>query len=182
MSSTRSPAGCVFPDAMGELRYMRKHVEHFHHHFEKRGRGGAAAVPARAVRAPDHRRALGDAAPDREPPAPLLTRPGHRALGDRRADAPRRRSWSGPSRRNSSSNTVTPQEVWKTIQDLRPKRGALGPEEVFAALWGRRVQALLMEPGVNRAGFSLFRLRPAAARRRAVRRVWRQDGRPSRRL
>ncbi len=45
------------------------------------------------------------------------------------------------------------QAIWKAIQEQRPQRGALGPEEVFAALWQRRVQSLLVEPGVPRAGF-----------------------------
>ena len=44
-------------------------------------------------------------------------------------------------------------ETWNTIQDLRPQRGALGPEEVFSALWQRRVQELLTEPDVKRPGF-----------------------------
>jgi hypothetical protein len=35
----------------------------------------------------------------------------------------------------------------------RPQRGALGPDEVFAALWQGRVQALLVEPKVVRPGF-----------------------------
>jgi hypothetical protein len=45
------------------------------------------------------------------------------------------------------------QETWNAIQDLRPKRGTLGPEEVFAALWQRRVQVVLEEPDVARPGY-----------------------------
>jgi hypothetical protein len=43
--------------------------------------------------------------------------------------------------------------LWKTILDQRPRRGLLGPDPVFAALWQRRVQALLLEPGIRRSGF-----------------------------
>ena len=50
------------------------------------------------------------------------------------------------------------QGTWKAIQDYRPQRGALGPDEVFAALWQRRVQTLLDEPGRDRA----FAARPVA--------------------
>jgi hypothetical protein len=45
------------------------------------------------------------------------------------------------------------QETWKTIQDLLPQRGALGPEQVFSALWQRRPQTVLVERNAARAGF-----------------------------
>ena len=44
-------------------------------------------------------------------------------------------------------------ETWAAIQDQRPSRGALGPDEVFPALWGRRVQTLLTDPDAARPGF-----------------------------
>lgn len=45
------------------------------------------------------------------------------------------------------------QQIWKSIQEYRPQRGALGPDEVFAALWQRNVQALLVRPDVVGPGF-----------------------------
>jgi len=45
------------------------------------------------------------------------------------------------------------QAAWQTIQDNVPYQGALGPEEVFAALWRLRVDTLLEEPDVERPGF-----------------------------
>ena len=44
-------------------------------------------------------------------------------------------------------------DTWQTIQDYRPQRGALGPEETFSALWRRRVEVLLEEPELVRPGF-----------------------------
>ena len=35
----------------------------------------------------------------------------------------------------------------------RPRRGALGPNETFAALWQRRVQSLLVDPDATRPRF-----------------------------
>jgi len=45
------------------------------------------------------------------------------------------------------------QAAWQTIQDNLPYQGALGPEEVFAALWRLRVDTLLEEPDVEQPGF-----------------------------
>jgi peptide subunit release factor 1 (eRF1) len=45
------------------------------------------------------------------------------------------------------------QATWQTIRDDLPYRGALGPEDVFAALWRLQVDTLLQEPEVERTGF-----------------------------
>jgi len=43
--------------------------------------------------------------------------------------------------------------TWQAIQDNRLQRGAVGPEEVFAALWRQQVETLLEAPGVARPGY-----------------------------
>jgi peptide subunit release factor 1 (eRF1) len=146
------PGRVRFPDPFGESLYMRKHVEHFHHHFDK-----VAEAALRLL--------------EREPFAHLIvgglweTLPQfegrlHRYLRDRivarwdiDVNTPAAQILERARQEEQEFLRRQAQEIWKSIQDQRPKRGALGQEEVFAALWQRRVEALLLEPGVTRPGF-----------------------------
>jgi peptide chain release factor subunit 1 len=147
------PGRVRFPDPFGEFEYQHKHIEHYHHHFER--------VAEKALRLFE-----------REPFEHLIigglweTLPEfeshlHRYLRDRIVAR-----WDIDVRHTPTPQILElarqeeqqflqrqAQEIWQTIQDLRPYRGALGPEEVFAALWQRRVQALLLEPEAARAGY-----------------------------
>ncbi|MGZ3353559.1 MAG: baeRF10 domain-containing protein [Isosphaeraceae bacterium] len=147
------PGRVRFPDPFGELEYMRKHIEHYHQHFDR--------VSETALRLLQ-----------REPFEDLIigglweTLPGfesrlHRYLRDRIVAR-----WDIDVQHTSTTQVLErtrqqeqellerqAQDTWKAIQDMRPQRGALGPEEVFAALWQRRVQIMLEEPDAARPGF-----------------------------
>jgi peptide chain release factor subunit 1 len=146
------PGRVRFPDPFGELEYMRKHVEHFHHHFEH----VAEAALRLFQRDPFEHLIIGG----RRETLPQFESHLHRYLRNRII-----------ARWEIDVRTPTPQvleraqkeeqqflehqarEVWNLIQEYRPQRGALGPDEVFTALWERRVQSLLVEPDVVRPGF-----------------------------
>jgi peptide subunit release factor 1 (eRF1) len=146
------PGRIHFPDPLGESHYMHKHVQRVHQHFEN--------VSEAALRLFE-----------REPFAHLIvgglweTLPQfegrlHRYLRDRivaRWDidvlTPIPQILERAEQEEQEFLRRQAQEIWKSIQEQRPQRGALGPEEVFAALWQRRVQALLLEPEVTTPGF-----------------------------
>ena len=146
------PGRIRFPDRSRELEYMRKHIEAFHHHFE--------AVGEKALRLFE-----------REPfehliigglweKLPQFEDRLHRYLRDRivarcgiDVHSPTPQILELARQEELQLLEHQAQETWKGIQDQRPQRGALGPEEVFSALWQRRVQVLLVTPDVARPGF-----------------------------
>lgn len=146
------PGRVRFPDPFGETHYMRKHVEHFHHHFER----VAEAALRLYEREPFEHLIIGGLWET----LPQFESHLHRYLRDRIVAR-----WDIDVHTPTSQilERALPEEqqflqrqaldIWKAIQDQRPQRGALGLEEVLAALWQRRVQALLMEPDVTLPGF-----------------------------
>jgi len=147
------PGRIRFPVRWRELEYRRKRIEHFHDHFDK--------VSEKALRLLE-----------REPfehliigglweTLPQFEQRLHRYLRDRivaRWDidvmhTPTTEVRERAQREEEELLRRQAQDTWKAIQDYRPQRGAVGPEEVFAALWGRRVQTMLEEPDVVRPGF-----------------------------
>jgi peptide chain release factor subunit 1 len=147
------PGRVRFPDPFGELEYMRKHIEYFHHHFER-----VAETALRLFhRDPFEHLIIGGLWET----LPQFESHLHRYLRDRivaRWDidvqhTPTPQILERTRQQEQQFLERQAQEVWKAIQDQRPQRGALGPEEVFAALWQRRVQTMLAEPGVVRSGF-----------------------------
>lgn len=146
------PGRVRFPDPFGELEYMHRHVEHFHQHFER----VAEAALRQYEREPFRPLIIGG----RWETLPQFESHLHRYLRDRivarwemdvRAPTPQVLERALQEEQNVLKRQA--QEIWKAIQDERPKRGALGPEEAFKALWEQRVQALLVEPDVGRPGF-----------------------------
>jgi peptide subunit release factor 1 (eRF1) len=147
------PGRVRFPDPFGELEYMRKHVEHFHHHFDR----VAEAALRFLQREPFEHLIIGGLWET----LPQFEGRLHRYLRDRIVAR-----WD-----IDVQNTPTPQieerarqeeqrllerqarETWAAIQDQLPSRGALGPRDVFAALWWRRVQTLLVDPDATRPGY-----------------------------
>jgi peptide subunit release factor 1 (eRF1) len=146
------PGRIRFPDPIRAWHYMHKHVEHFHHHFER--------VAEEALR-------LGEREPfehliigGRRETLPQFESQLHRYLRDRiiarweiDVRAPTPQVLERALREEKQLLEQEARGIWKAIQDHRPQRGALGPEAVFAALGQRRVQALLVEPDVARPGF-----------------------------
>jgi peptide chain release factor subunit 1 len=146
------PGRVRFPDPIRQWHLTHKHVEYFHHHFER-----AAEKALRMFEwEPFDHLVIGG----RWETLPQFESHLHRYLRDRivarweidvHAPTPQVRERARQEEQQVLQRQA--QHIWKTIQDERPQRGALGPDEVFAALWQRRVQALLVEPGVRRAGF-----------------------------
>jgi peptide subunit release factor 1 (eRF1) len=146
------PERVRFPDPYHELEYTRKITERAHHHFHH-----VAEQALRLLR--------------REPFEHLII--GglwttsldfesrlHRYLRDRivarwdvdvhKPIAEIRELARGEEQRYVENEA---REVWKAIRDQLPHHGALGPRDTLAALWQRRVQWLLEEPGVSQPGF-----------------------------
>jgi peptide subunit release factor 1 (eRF1) len=146
------PGRVRFPDPFGESHYVHKHVEHFHHHFERVSEVGLRLFEWE----PFAHLIIGG----RWETLPQFESRLHRYLRDRIV-----------TRWEIDVHTLLPQirervlqeeqkvlerqaqSIWKAIQDDRPHRGALGLEETVAALWQRRVQSLLVDPRGTRPGF-----------------------------
>jgi peptide chain release factor subunit 1 len=147
------PGRVRFPDRYRELEYMRKHIESFHDHFDKVAEAGLRLFE----REPFQHLIIGGL---RET-LPQFERRLHRYLRDRivaRWDIDVQHTPTPQIRERARGEEQQylrrqAEEIWKTIQDDRPQRGALGPEEVFDALWQRRVQSLLVVPETSRPGF-----------------------------
>ncbi len=134
-----------------EMEYRHKHVEAFHHHFAK----VAETVLRLFRREPFEHLIIGGLWET----LPQFEAHLHRYLHDRlvaRWDINVGTATQGIIGRTEQEERQflrrQAEETWEEIQDQRPQPGALGPEEVFSALWGRRVQTLLEEPDAVRAG------------------------------
>jgi peptide chain release factor subunit 1 len=146
------PGRVRFPDPFGESHYMRMHVEHFHHHF-----ANVAEAALRLLRRePFEHLIVGG----RWETLPQFEGHLHRYLRDRivarweiDVRTPTAQVRERALQEEQQFLERQARDIWKAIQEQRPQRGALGPDEVFAALWQRRVQALLGAPGVVRPGF-----------------------------
>jgi peptide subunit release factor 1 (eRF1) len=141
-----------FPDPFRELEYMRKHIKAFHHHFEE-----VAGTALRLFqREPfEHLIIGGPWETLRQFEGHLHCYPRDRIVArwDIDVHTPTPQIVERARQEEQQFLQRQAQDIWKAIQDQRPQRGALGLEEVFAALWQRRVQALLVEPDVVRPGF-----------------------------
>jgi len=147
------PGRIRYPVRTRQLEYMRKHIEAFHDHFD--------TVSEAALRLLE-----------REPFQHLIigglweTLPQfegrlHRYLRDRivaRWDIDVMQTPTTQVRERAQQEEQRllerqARDTWQAIQDSLPQRGATWPEQVFSALWYRRVQTLLKEPDVTRSGF-----------------------------
>ena len=147
------PGRIRYPDRTREPEYMRKHVEEFHHHFER----VAEAALRLFQREPFQHLIIGGLWET----LPQFEVHLHRYLRDRvvaRWDidvmhTPPTQVLERAQREEQQLLERQAKDTWQTIQDYRPQRGALGPEETFSALWQRRVEVLLEEPELVRPGF-----------------------------
>jgi peptide chain release factor subunit 1 len=146
------PGRVRFPDPVRQWHYMHKHVEHFHHHF-----ANVAETAFRLFRRePFEHLIVGG----RWETLPQFESHLHRYLRDRLVGrweidvhTPTEQILQRALKEEQQFLERQAQDIWKAIQEHRPQRGALGPEETFAALWQRRVQPLLIEPDVVLPGF-----------------------------
>jgi peptide chain release factor subunit 1 len=147
------PGRIRYPDRTREMEYRRKHVESYHDHFDR-----VAETALRLFeREPFQHLIIGGL----WEVLPAFERRLHRYLRDRiiaRWDIDAQHTPTpvfAERARHEEQQFLKRQaeEIWKAIQDFRAKRGALGPVEVFEALWERRVGSLLAEPNVSRPGF-----------------------------
>jgi peptide chain release factor subunit 1 len=146
------PGRVRFPDPFGESHYQHKRIEHFHHHFER----VADALLRLFQREPFEHLIIGGLWEK----LPQFEGHLHRYVRDRivaRWEIDVHASTLEVLQRalTEEQNVLRreAQNIWKNIQDRRTDRGALGPDETFAPLWQRRVQALLVEPEARSAGF-----------------------------
>jgi peptide chain release factor subunit 1 len=146
------PGRIRFPDPLKNWHYQNKHVEYFHRHFAHVAEVGLRLFEREPF---DHLiiGGLWEILPQFESHL-------HRYLRDRivarweiDVHAPVRQILERAQHEEQRVLERQAKDIWKTIQDFRPQRGALGPEEVFAALWGRRVQSMLIEPELAGPGF-----------------------------
>ncbi len=147
------PGRVRFPIRSREIEYRNKHREAFHEHFDRVSEAGIRLLE----REPFQHLIIGGL----WEVLPQLESRLHRYLRDRivaRWDvdaqhAPETEVRERAIQHERQDLEQQAKEIWKTIQDQRPARGALGSDEVFTAIWGRRVGALLAEPNVSRPGF-----------------------------
>jgi peptide chain release factor subunit 1 len=147
------PGRIRFPDPIRNWHYTNKHVEYFHRHFEH----AAEAALRQYTQEPFEHLIIGGLWET----LPQFEAHLHRYLRDRvvaRWDidvqhTPALQVGEKAHQQEQQFLQRQAREVWKAIQDQLRKHGAVGAEAVFAALWGRRVQTLLIEPGVARPGY-----------------------------
>jgi peptide subunit release factor 1 (eRF1) len=140
-------------DPSGEWHYRNKHVEYFHRHFER----VSEAALRQFEREPFDHLIVGG----RVETLPQFEGRLHRYLRDRvvarweiDVNAPTAQVAERAREEERQYLQRQAEAGWKAIQNQRLARGTVGPEEVFAALWARQVQTMLVEPGVTRSGFS----------------------------
>lgn len=147
------PGRVRFPDPYRELEYMRKQVEYTHHHFDR-----VAEAALRLFRRERFEHVIIGGLWET---LPRFEGRLHRYVRDRiiarwdidvqHTPAPQVQERTRKEEQQFVARQA--QEIWKAIQDFRPQRGALGPDEVFAALWRRAVDSQLVDPDASRAGF-----------------------------
>ncbi|MER3414776.1 MAG: hypothetical protein C4297_00985 [Gemmataceae bacterium] len=152
------PGKIRFPEPLGELQYMRKHVEAFRHHFAR------VADEALALYEKEHFEkvilgGLWETLPQFEARLHRYVRDRVIARWDIAVHTPLDQLAERVRREESNYLASLAAEAWKLIQDRRQQRGAVGPEQTFAALWRQSVQTVLLEPGVGYGGYRCTRCR-----------------------
>lgn len=139
-------------DPLRESHYLHRHVEKFHNHFERVGE----AMLRHFEREPFDHLIIGG----RIETLPQFEGRLHRYLRDRiiarweiDVNTPPSQVTERARQEEQRYLERQAQEVWKTIQDHRTTQGAVGPEEVFAAPWGRQARTVLLVPRATRPGF-----------------------------
>ncbi len=146
------PGRVRFPDGLGQWHHMHKHIEHLHRHFEN----VAETALRQFEQEPFEHLIIGG----RWETLPQFESHLHRYLRDRiiarwEIDVltPTSEIRERAIQEEQQFLQRKARDVWKAIQDHLAQRGAPGIEAVCSALWQRRVQMLLVEPDVVRAGF-----------------------------
>ncbi|GIW81452.1 MAG: hypothetical protein KatS3mg105_3259 [Gemmatales bacterium] len=146
------PGRVRFPDPVKQWHYANKHIEYFHRHFEH-----VAEETLRLLqREPFEHLIIGglwEHLPEFEGHLHRYLRDRIVARWDIDVHTPVPEILQRALQEEQKLLEHQAQSIWKNIQEHRTTRGALGPEETFAALWQRRVQALLIEPHVSCQGF-----------------------------
>ena len=169
------PGRVRFPIRSREIEYRNKHREAFHEHFDRVSEAGIRLLE----REPFQHLIIGGL----WEVLPQLESRLHRYLRDRivaRWDvdvqhAPRPRSASGPSSANGRTWSSRRRRSGRRSRTSGPP-GGLGSDEVFTALWARRVGARAGGAERVAAGVSLHVMLTAHAGRRPVRRVRGEGG------
>jgi peptide subunit release factor 1 (eRF1) len=147
------PGRVRYPDRTRELEYMHRRIESYHDHFDRVGEAAFRLLQREPF---DHLiiGGLWETLPQFEGRL-------HRYLRDRivaRWDidvqhTPTQQIEERARQEEQLFLEHQARKTWAAIQDQRPSRGALGHVEVFMALWGRRVQTLLVDPDATRPGY-----------------------------
>lgn len=147
------PGRVRYPDRSREIEYRNRHVEAFHEHFDRVGEAAFRLLK----QDPFEHLIIGGLWET----LPQFEGRLHRYLRDRivaRWDIDVQHTPTPKIEERARQEELQflerqARETWAAIQDQRPSRGALGPGEVFGALWARRVQALLVDPDATRPGY-----------------------------
>jgi hypothetical protein len=146
------PGRVRFPDPYHELEYMRKIIEHTHHHFDH-----VAELALRLLRREPFEHliigGLGEKLPDFESRLHRYLRDRIVARWDINVHKPTAEIRERARQEEQRFLDDQARQTWKAIRDQLPYHGALGPRDTLAALWQRRVQWLLEEPDISRPGF-----------------------------
>ena len=146
------PGRVRFPDPYHELEYMRKIIEHTHHHFDH-----VAELALRLLRREPFEHliigGLWEKLPDFESRLHRYLRDRIVARWDINVHKPTAEIRERARQEEQRFLDDQARQTWKAIRDQLPYHGALGPRDTLAALWQRRVQWLLEEPDISRPGF-----------------------------
>jgi hypothetical protein len=136
---------------LDEYTYRNKHIEYFHRHFEKVGETALRFFQ----REPFEHFIIGglwETLPAFEGRLHHYLRDRIVARWDIDVHTPAARILERVRQEEANVLDRQARNIWSLIRDHRPQRAALGADQVFAALWQRRVQALLVQPGAVRSG------------------------------
>ena len=146
------PGRVRFPDPFRELEYMRKRIEQVHQHFDRVSEAALRVLR----REPFERLIIGglwETLPQFESRLHRYLRDRIVARWDIDVHTPTEQILERARQEEHQILDRQARAIWREIQDNRPLRGAIGPDDVLAAVWQRRVQTLLETPGALRQGF-----------------------------
>lgn len=146
------PGRVHISDPFYESKYLHQHVQAFHRHFEK----VAEAILRLFQRQPFERLIIGglwETLPQFESHLHHYVRGRVAARWRIDVQTPTPQILERTIEEEQQLLLRQAENIWSTIQEQLPRKGALGMEPVFEALWHRNVQALLLTPGVSCRGF-----------------------------
>jgi peptide subunit release factor 1 (eRF1) len=145
------PPKIRIPDAFGELQFRRKHVEYFHHHFDR--------VAYNALRLWEQEPfrylivgGLWEILPQFESHLHRYLRERIIARWEISVHAAKTELQKRLEQEESQLLQRQAEQVWRELNEAPPERQAKGPERVFRALWEQRVGHLLVQPNTRYHG------------------------------